>query len=110
MLVESVQKDRDARFSCDLKETFLFILNQLTEDEMNFLYDFSRGEYLQKSKNDIYGIGDSYAIAIDGLLSKGILREKASASGSWNKYISESMLGREFIEYLKKLASQTQQQ
>ncbi len=94
MLIESMQKDRDTRFSCDLKETFLFILDQLTENEMHFLYEFSQNKYSQKSKNDIYGMGDNYAIAIDGLLSKGILRERET----WNKHISESMLGQVLIK------------
>ena len=101
LLIESMQKNRDARFSISLKESFLSILDQLTEEEIQFLYDFSADKYFRKSKDDIYGMGDHYAIALDGLFSRGILREKSS----WDQYVRESMLGREFIEYTKILAS-----
>lgn len=101
MLLESVQKNRDIRFQTSQKESFLFILDQLTEEEMDFLFHFSQGVYNQKSKNDIYQIGDNrQGIAVDSLLSKGILRE----DNTWSKHLAESMLGREFIAYVKILA------
>ncbi len=100
MLVESMQKDRDARFQTSDKESFLFILGRLTEREMDFLSRFSQGEYRGKSKNDIYQISEELGFAIDGLLINGIIRE----DGTWEKHLIESMLGRKFIAYLKTLA------
>lgn len=104
MLVESVQKNRNSRFHTSQKESFLNILDQLTEEEMDFLFHFSEGEYHQKSKSDIYKIGHiRLGIALDGLLSKGILRE----DDTWAKLLVESMLGQEFIAYLKVLATES---
>jgi len=100
MLVESMQKDRDARFQTSDKELFLFILDRLTEKEMDFLYRFSQGEYRGKSKNDIYQSGDELGLAVDGLLTNGVIRE----DDTWEKHLVESMRGREFIAYLKVLA------
>lgn len=101
LLTESLKKDRAAEFSTSLKESFLFLLDQLTEEEMDFLYDFSNGEYSKKSKNDIYEIGDVIkSIALDGLIGKAILRE----DGTWDQNITESALGKAFIRYIKLLA------
>lgn len=100
MLVESMQKDRNARFQTSDKESFLFILDRLTEKEMDFLYHFSQGEYQGKSKNDIYQSSDELGLAVDGLLTNGVIRE----DDTWEKHLVESMRGREFIAYLKMLA------
>lgn len=100
MLIESMQKNRDERFQISEKESFLFLLDRLTEREMDFLYRFSKGEYSGKSKNDIYQSGDDLALAVDGLLTNGILREE----DTWQKHLAESMRGREFVAYLKILA------
>ncbi len=102
LLTETLRKDRTTDFSIALKETFLFLLDQLTDEEMGFLYSFSQGEYLKKSKDEIYKIGDRCkGIALDGLIAKGILRE----DNTWEKKIVESMLGQEFICYIKLLAN-----
>jgi len=101
MLIESMQKNRAERFQTSEKESFLFILDRLTEKEMAFLYRFSQSEYRGKSKNDIYQNGDDLALAVDGLLTKGLLRE----DDTWEKHLVESMLGREFIAYLKILSA-----
>ena len=58
------------------------------------------GEFIGKSKNDIYQTDEGLAKAMDGLLAYGILRE----GDTWQKHLAESMLGREFIAYLKILA------
>jgi hypothetical protein len=101
LFTESLSKARNLHFTVTLKETFLSILDQLSDNEMIFLVQFSNGKYHQKSKNDIYKIGnDLQGIALDGLLAKGILRE----DDTWVKHIKESILGREFIAYLKLLA------
>jgi len=100
MLIESLQINRDARFPVDLKENFLFLVDQLTDNEMIFLYDFSINKYPQKSRNDFYRMGDSYGIAVDGIIAKGILIEYP------NQHVGTSMLGREFIDYLKKVVSE----
>jgi hypothetical protein len=101
LLTETLRKDRSTDFSISLKETFLFLLDQLTDEEMNLLYRFSQEEYLNKSKDQIYKMGDKCkSIALDGLIAKGILRE----DNTWEKKIIESMLGQEFICYIKLLA------
>lgn len=100
MLLESMQKNRSERFQTSDKEAFLFLLDRLTEREMDFLYQFSQGTYSGKSKNDIYQSGDDLALAVDALLTNGILREE----DTWEKHLAESMRGREFIAYLKILA------
>lgn len=100
MLIESISQDRDLRFSTALKESFLSILDQLSDEEMIFLHDFSHGKYTGKSQDDIYQIGDKEGIAMDGLLAKRILR----IDSTWEQNIAESMIGREFITYLKLLA------
>lgn len=102
LLTESLRKDRDQHFSTALKESFLSVLDQLTDDEMLFLYDFSKGKFQGKSKDTIYQSGDVEGVAMDTLLAKGILREDST----WNKHIVESMFGREFIAYLKLLAKE----
>lgn len=100
MLVESLLIDRDARFSTALKEIFLSKLDLLTDDEMSFLRDFLEGAYENKSKDDIYKIGDvKIAVALEGLLGNSILRE----ADTWEKHIKESMLGKEFVAYTKLL-------
>ena len=54
LLTESLKRARDPRFSTALKESFLSVLEQLTDEEMIFLFDFSQGRFREKSKDDIY--------------------------------------------------------
>lgn len=102
MLIESIGQDRDLRFSTALKESFLSILDQLSDEEMIFLHDYSLGKYTGKSQDDIYQIGDKESIAMDGLLANRILR----IDSTWDQNIAESMIGREFMAYLKLLAQE----
>ena len=62
---------------------------------MNFLYRFLQGEYRGKSKNDIYQTGDELGLAVDGLLTNGVIHE----GDTWDKHLVESVGGREFIAY-----------
>jgi len=102
MLVETMQKDRNIKFSTSIKETFLSILDQLTEEEMIFLSCFSKGDYIEKSKSDIYQIcDDTQGIAVDSLIAKGILRE----DDTWAKHVVKSKLGEKFLSYLIELAN-----
>lgn len=101
-LIESLCKDRDHRFSTSLKESFLAILDQLTDEELEFLSEFVEGQYREKSENDIYQMGLRNGIAIDGLLAKRILKPQ----DSWNQHIQLTIFGREFIAYIKLLAQQ----
>lgn len=103
MIVESVSKNRDPRFSTSLKESFLALLDEMSDLEQEFLRDFNKGEYEQKSRNDVYKEKDaSAAIALDGLYRLEILRD----ADTWQKWIEVSALGREFIEYIKILSHQ----
>ncbi len=101
VLLESLKTDRDERFNISLKEIFLDRLDLMTDQEMEFLRAYNRGEYTAKSKNDIYqGGNDQAAVALDALIAKGILREE----DTWEKKVVDSMLGREFIAYLKHIS------
>lgn len=102
LLLESIRKDRDQNFSTALKESFLSVLDQLTDEEMVFLYDFSLGKFKGKSQDDVYRMGDKESIAMDALLAKRLIRE----DNTWQKHLVESMFGREFIAYLKLLAQE----
>ena len=62
---------------------------------MNFLYRFLQGECRGKSKNDIYQSGAELGLAVDGLLTNGVIRE----DDTWDKHLVESFHGREFIAY-----------
>jgi hypothetical protein len=100
IIVETLQMDRAARFSVSIKESFLFLLDQMTDGEVEFLRQFAQGKYLQKSRDDVYQMGDAEAVALDGLFAKEVLRPDST----WKQSIAESMLGREFIQYIKLLA------
>lgn len=102
LLIESIRKDRDLRFTTSLKESFLFILDHLSDEEMILLHDFSEGRFKEKTQDYIYQMGDKESIAMDGLLAKRIIR----IDSTWAQHIAESMLGREFIAYLKLLAQE----
>ncbi len=100
LIIESVSKARSFAFSTSLKESFLHCLDQLSDEELHFLYEFSQDKLHQKSRDAIYQISDQYGIAVDGLISNGILR----VDGTWQQAIALTMLGREFIAYMKTLA------
>lgn len=100
LIVETSSKARSFAFSASLKESFLHCLNQLSDEELHFLYEFSQDKFHQKSRDAIYQISDQHGIAVDGLISNGILR----IDGAWQQAIALTMLGREFIAYMKKLA------
>lgn len=103
LLTDSIKVERLARFGIEIKETFLMLLDQLSDGELQFLCDFAKGDYEGKSKVNIYQSADKpQAIALDLLLSKGILTE----DWTWEKNIKASELGQEFIAYLKHLANE----
>lgn len=90
--------DRSNRYETDFKETFIWIIDQLTQSEMKFLADFSEGVYQEKCRSDVYESGrKSDSIALDGLVSKGLLGD----DDTWAKCIKATTLGEEFLEYLK---------
>lgn len=95
MIIESVKKDRDLRFSYELKENFLFILEKLTDYEIDFLCEFAQYKYIHLSTKDIYELSDQHGIAMDGLILKGILQKQNRLT----KPIELSMRGIEFIRY-----------
>jgi len=108
MITESIQENRNLRFDTSIKMSFISLLDQLSEEELIFLSKFSKGEYQQKSKNDIYQGGDNkMAIALDCLLAKGLLREGESTR---NYCLCVTMLGREFIAYVEMLAEQNEEE
>lgn len=97
LIIESMHKERDPRFDTDMKETFLSLLDGMSDLEQIFLSEFAKGKYKDKSRNDVYqNSDDSRAIALDALYTKGILKD----ADTWEKAIEVSMLGREFIEYI----------
>lgn len=102
LLRESLHKDRDKRFNTSLKEVFLSIIGQLTDEDMIFLQEFCEGKYDQKSRTDIYEIGRDKGVALDHLLSPNLLRE----DDTWEKHIVKSVLGEEFLAYLQVLAKE----
>lgn len=103
LITESVSKDRNQRFNTSIKESFLTLLDEMSDVEQVFLSDFAKGEYKKKSRRDVYQGKDPYtAIALDALYTKGILKD----ADTWEKCIEISALGREFIEYITILGNQ----
>ncbi len=102
LLSESMSIDRDRRFSTDIKEAFLLMIDGMSNEELVFLRDFAQDKYKGKSRDNIYQEGDGQSIAMDALYAKGILRDE----DTWEKHLTVSMLGREFIEYVKILGRQ----
>lgn len=102
LLRESLHKDRDKRFTTSLKEVFLSIIEQLTDEDMLFLQEFCEGKYDQKTRTNIYEIGRDKGVALDHLLSEILLRE----DDTWEKHIVKSVLGEEFLAYLQVLAKE----
>ncbi len=101
LLSESMQNKRDARFGVEIKETFVSLIDQMSDDEIFFLSDFAKGIYDGKTKDSVYQLGDkSKSIALDALLGKRIL----SNDESWDQDIRASMLGKELIAYIQILA------
>lgn len=65
---------------------------------MIVLSDFSRGKYRQKTKSDIYKTEENhFGVALDRLLSLGLLGE----ASDWQKHLTESKFGHEFINYIR---------
>ena len=102
LLIESNTIDRDLRFSTDLKEKFLNIIDKLSDEEMIFLKDYINGKYKEKSQKDIYQMSDKEGIALDGLLAENLLRP----DDTWVKHIVETKLFCEFLAYLKVIAKE----
>lgn len=100
LLGESLELNHDPRFTTNIKELFLTILEQLSDEEILFLYEFSKGTYNGKSTDDVYKMTNNEGIAMDSLLAKRIIREEST----WEKHLIESSFGHEFMEYLKLLA------
>lgn len=102
LLIESFEKDRNLRFSTALKESFLLVLDQLTDEEIIFLNEFIQDKYKEKSIEEIYQMGNSEGIVVDCLIAKGILR----IDSTWGQHVVESMFGKEFVAYLKIFAKE----
>lgn len=102
LITESVCKDRDSRFNTSIKETFLVLLDGMSDIELIFLSDFAKGEYFEKSRRDVYQGDNDKSIALDVLYTKGILKD----ADTWVKHIDVTKLGQEFIEYIKILSKQ----
>lgn len=102
LLVESMRKDRNKVFSGSLKDLFLSILDQLSNEEMIFLHDFSQGSYHQKPKGDIYQMSEGQGLAMDLLIAKGILTQDST----WDQYVIATTFGKKFIDYIKFLAQE----
>jgi len=100
LINDSICLDRSRRYEADFKETFIWIIDQLTQSEMIFLADFSKGVYQEKCKSDVYkSERKSDSIALDGLVSKGLLGD----DDTWDKHVKATSLGEEFLDYLKYL-------
>jgi len=93
-------KPKSKLFNCQIISCLNFLVNHKTK-----LQDCRPDpDHRGKSKNDIYQSGDELGLAVDGLLTNGVIRE----DDTWEKHIVESMRGREFIAYLKVLATTPQ--
>jgi len=104
LITESLHKERDLRFDTSIKESFLSLLDEMSDLELIFLSDFAKGEYEGKSRSDVYqSKNGSQAIALDALYAKEILKD----ADTWEKAIEISMLGREFIDYVTLLSKPT---
>lgn len=100
LIGESISVGRDDRFNVSLKESFLDLIDLMSDIELTFLGKFERGDFPEKTRNDFYKETDkSQAIALDGLYKHGIIKDK----DTWDKPIEASVLGREFLEYVKVL-------
>lgn len=103
LISESTSKDRDIRFNTDLKEIFLTLIDQMSDDEQIFLSNFSKGKFQGKSRMDILQEKNvSQNIAMNGLFAKRILED----DDTWQNHFGISALGQEFMEYIKILANQ----
>ena len=97
LIIESVHKERDLNFDTGIKETFLSLLDGMSDLEQIFLSDFAKGMYKNMSRSDVYQNQDGFkAIALDALYTNGVLKD----ADTWDKEIEVSMLGREFIKYI----------
>lgn len=80
ILIESMKIERNTNFSTDEKVRFLDILNKLIDREIYFLEDFIKGRFQEKTREEIYQMGDSEALSLDGLINHGLLGIKSSVS------------------------------
>lgn len=76
ILIESIAIERNTSFSADEKVRFLDILNKLIDIEIKFLDDFIKGSFQEKTREQIYQMGNYQALGLDGLINHGLLRIK----------------------------------
>ncbi|MCE5315976.1 MAG: hypothetical protein LLG04_01255 [Parachlamydia sp.] len=100
LMTESVLIERDPRFTVNLKESFLNLIDQLTDDDLYFLKEFREGKYMKMNKDDVYSKLDQKAVSLDHLMALGIISEEST----WQKHITLTMRGREFYDYLEIIA------
>ncbi|MGE4575257.1 hypothetical protein, partial [Parachlamydia sp.] len=99
---ETICKDRDSRFPIALKEKFLNRLDNLSEYETKFLYDFSCGKFNEKSQKDVNAMGDIFqSMALEELIINGIICKEET----WISHIKATIFGGQFIAYIQLLAS-----
>ena len=98
LVLNSVTNDRDREVSTSLKEQFLSILDQLSDEEMKLLYDFSEGKYTSTTKEQFYK--KAKGVEIDGLIAKSIL----TVNAAWDQCIILTAFGEKFISYMRILA------
>lgn len=98
-VVESIRNDRDKEISTSLKESFLNILDQLTDEEMKLLYDFFQGKYNNFTKEKFYE--KAKGLEIDGIMAAGIL------TSGFDQRIKASALGEKFINYMRIVAKES---
>lgn len=101
LVLGSMTNDRDKEVSISLKEQFLLVLDQLSDEEMELLYDFSEGKYTRLTKEQFYE--NAKGVEIDGLIAKSIL----AVDGTWDQCIIETAFGKKFISYIRILAKES---
>ena len=99
LIIESVRNDKDRDFTISQKESFITILDQLSDEEMKLLYNFCAGKYPNMTKDKFYEKAKGFEI--DGLMAKGIL------APGWDQRLRETALGKKFIDYMRILAKES---
>ncbi len=99
LVLDSITNDRDREISTSLKEQFLSILNQLSDEEMALLYDFSAGKYTRTTDKEQF-YEKAKGVEIDGLIAKSIL----AVDATWDQCIILTAFGKKFVDYMCVLA------
>lgn len=105
ILIESITIERNTNFSADEKVRFLDILNKLIDREIYFLEDFIKGRFQEKTREEIYQMGDSEALGLDGLINHGLLGIKSSVN---TRTRATSPHGMQIQAILKELVVETE--